>query len=513
VSIRIAHISDLHLGDDLVVRSLLDRRWYKNTEDSELFRNLSASLQDLKPDYLVITGDIVNKCDRQSFEHAAKKIQRLVSEAGLEIQTRLLVIPGNHDVKIFPDETQYFGRIQPFVEFLKDLFDEDNYRTRTERFLRVDVKRRLCFLCLDTSLRDKLAAAEGRIGEPQWRWAKRKMEELAATHADFRTFLKIAVLHHHPYPLAGGGSDKWMPLDDAGECQRFLEAHGFQVVLHGHKHYPRVDRKVFDNGNHVTVVSAGTACCPIPSENRAGNSFYFLECEPSTNLLRVTKILANQSKVFESGEVKNLPLFTPSERGYKMREYVNQVLITNGDGNCEILDRRIGLVADSEKGTGVNRIHFFLTGLPDAASIDTYESQGRAVTGIEYETPVANRHRERKGHFILASPLSWGDGSIDFDIRTEISRGFQMRRTDTQDSEAMSIENMHPTDELNLTMVFPPGFTVSPEPEFRDPLRRDPVLPDKVNHSVERDPFGNRFTLRVKAPQLGHVYGFKWPLP
>lgn len=511
---RIAHLSDLHFGDDLILRSLLDRRWYRNTEDAELVRNLSTCLRELKPDYLVISGDIVNKCDASSFGRAAAKVRKLTTDAGLDVASQLLVIPGNHDVNVFPAESQYFGRIQPFVEFLKALFEEDNYRTRTERFIRVDVERRVCFLCLDTSLRDRLAAAEGRIGEAQWNWARKKIQELSATYPDFRRFVKIAVLHHHPYPLAGGGPDKWMPLDDAGECQKFLEDHGFQIALHGHKHYATVARKSFANGNHVTVVSAGTACCPIPSENRAGNSFYFLECEPSTNVLRVTKVEANQSKVFQPGDPKDYPLFRPSERGYKMREYVNQVLITNADGNCEILDQRLGLVADSEKGTGVNQIHFSVSDLPPAARIDSYSFSGSSVKDIEYETPAANLHRERKGNFILKSPLKWGDGSVDFEVRTNITNGFRMRRSvpTAQESEAMVIENTHPADELTVTVVFPPGFSVSPEPVFADPSRRDPVMPASVNHIVERDPFGNRFTLRVKSPQLGHVYGLRWPL-
>jgi len=515
LTIRIAHLSDLHFGNDLILRALLDRRWYKNTEDQELLTNLGAALSSLKPkpDYLVVSGDLVNKCDAASFRTAAKNLRKLTESAGLSVRTQLLVVPGNHDVQIIPDEGQYFGRIQPFVEFLKELFEEDNYRTRTERFVRVDLDRRVCFMCLDTSLRDKLAAAEGRIGEPQWRWARRKMDELAATHADFHQFLKIAVLHHHPYPLAGGGSDKWMPLDDAGECQQFLQKYRFQLALHGHKHYPLVDKKLFNNGDHVTVISAGTACCPIPSENRAGNSFYVLDCETSTNLLRVTKVTANQSKVYEAEKKPDeLPLFRPSDRGYKMREYINHVLITNGDGNCEILDRRVGLVADSDKGTGVDKINFFLNGLPREATITSYTCGSECVVKIDYETPEADRHRERKGHFILRSPLQFGASSIDFELRTVITKGFTMRRAAGQDTEAMTIECIHPTDELTLSLAFPPGFSVSPEPVFIDPARRLPVAVSSVNHRLERDPFSNRFGLSVKGPILGHIYGFQWPL-
>lgn len=509
---RIAHLSDLHFGNDLILRSLVDRRSWWRTEDPELVTNLTSSLRDQKPDYLVVSGDIVNKCDGDIFKKAAAQLRDLTIGAGLDVASQLLVVPGNHDVKVFPDEDQYFGRIQPFIQFLKDVFREDNYRTRTERFIRVDLERRLCFVCIDTSLRDRLAAAEGRVGEAQWRWAKKKMSELASTHSDFRRFVKVAVLHHHPYPIPGGGRDKWMPLDDAGECQKFLEEHGFQIALHGHKHYPHVARKSFDSGNHVTVVGAGTACCPIPSENRAGNSFNVIDCEPSTNLLRITRVQANQNKVFEPGKPDMFPLFRPSQRGYKMREFISQAVINDADGNCEMLDRRLGLVADSEAGTGVNRIHFLLSGLPGEARIESYVCRGGGVDRIEFITPVADLHRERKGHFILKVPLAWGEASIDFEAVCKVSRGFRMTRSGVQDRESMIIENTHPTDYLTLILRFPNGFTASPEPIFNDPSRKDPVDHSTVSHSLERDPFENRFVLRVRAPQVGHFYGFTWPL-
>jgi predicted phosphodiesterase len=509
---KIAHLSDLHLGNDYVVRSLAAGRAWWGAEDPEIQASLAHSLRDLCPDYVVISGDIVNKSYPGSLTHAAATIRKLCRTAKIDLATQLLIIPGNHDVRVLPEESKYFARLQLFVEFLKDVFEEDNYRTRTERFLRLDVERRLCFLCLDTTLRNRLAIAEGIVGAAQWKWARRKVKELQSAHPDFRRFVKIVVLHHHPYPIVGDSREQFMQLEDAGEANAFFEEIGVQLVLHGHKHYPHVTLHPFPNKSHATIIGAGTACCPILAEQAGeGNSFNLIEVQPSANVLKVTRYKAAPNKAFVARRDVDLhPLFTPSEKGYKMREYRSHTRIKDENGNCEIRDQRFGLVADSAVGQGVHRIRFDLHGLPPDARIEDF-THSETVSEIVYETLAENRSRERRGAFVLKSPLAWGGDAVDFDSMAQLTRGFRMSAAQAG-VEEMSVRVSHPTDHLTIIVDFPDKFPVRPETVFQG-SNYEPVPGGQVAHELEVDPFTNRYTLMVRAPQLGHAYGLRWRLP
>ena len=99
-------------------------------------------------------------------------------------------------------------------------------------------------LALDSTLKrtgSKLEGqpiAEGMVGAAQLRWLERKVEKFQARYPDWSQYVKVAVLHHHPHPIADAGSDRFMQLIDAGEVIRALSKIGVHVVLHGHKHFP-----------------------------------------------------------------------------------------------------------------------------------------------------------------------------------------------------------------------------------------------------------------------------------
>lgn len=66
--------------------------------------------------------------------------------------------------------------------------------------------------------------------------------QLAAYATDLHQWIKIALLHHHPVLLPsfiepGKGVDSVL---NAKSLLRLLRDNGFQLVLHGHKHYPQV---------------------------------------------------------------------------------------------------------------------------------------------------------------------------------------------------------------------------------------------------------------------------------
>ena len=71
----IVHLSDLHLGNDFVWRSLMRGRTWWNAEDPKIVGGLAEALRALVPDYIVMSGDIVNKCSPSTFDGAVKTLQ------------------------------------------------------------------------------------------------------------------------------------------------------------------------------------------------------------------------------------------------------------------------------------------------------------------------------------------------------------------------------------------------------------------------------------------------------
>jgi metallophosphoesterase superfamily enzyme len=101
-SFTIVHLSDVHLGNDFFWRSTYRRRWYRNTEDPQLLKGLENALRKIKPVYVVLSGDVVNKCRKANFRHAAERLRKLFTDAGINVKEQVMVIPGNHDVRLFP---------------------------------------------------------------------------------------------------------------------------------------------------------------------------------------------------------------------------------------------------------------------------------------------------------------------------------------------------------------------------------------------------------------------------
>lgn len=197
----IAQISDLHCGSQYHIPSLATR--------------VVDEINELRPDALVVTGDLTDMGFRQEFKVAHRLISRMEVE-------NVLVLPGNHDARNVGD-----------LHF-EELFGS---RSTELRFRSVRI------VGLDSSEPDLDA---GRIGRNRYRW----IEERFSEPDEF----KIVALHHHLLPVPGTGRERNI-VYDAGDVLRVLGGSGCDVVLCGHKHVPHVWRL-----EDMIVVNAGTAC-------------------------------------------------------------------------------------------------------------------------------------------------------------------------------------------------------------------------------------------------------------
>ena len=90
MSVRIMHISDLHLGEDIIGRALWRRRAWWGTANPAITDGLKKAIRELQPDYIVISGDFVNKAQDETFLCAANYLRQLFLDSGFDIRERFV---------------------------------------------------------------------------------------------------------------------------------------------------------------------------------------------------------------------------------------------------------------------------------------------------------------------------------------------------------------------------------------------------------------------------------------
>lgn len=197
----IAHISDMHAGSQYFVPNLMDRA--------------VVELNELRPNVVVVTGDLTNEGFKQEYLLAKSYLDKIQCED-------LLVVPGNHD-----------ARNVGYVHF------EEMYGSRQTVCHRDGIS----IVGVDSSEPD---LDHGTIGRHRYKW----IADQFSVKADFRVFL----LHHHLLPIPGTGRERNM-VYDAGDTLEVLQACNANLVLSGHKHVPYAWRL-----EEIYTVNAGTVC-------------------------------------------------------------------------------------------------------------------------------------------------------------------------------------------------------------------------------------------------------------
>jgi 3',5'-cyclic AMP phosphodiesterase CpdA len=234
----LVHLSDLHCGAETFSPKTLETA----------IREINA----LKPDAIVITGDITNMGIIDQYELAAKYIKKFKCD-------RVLMGSGNHDF----DHTGFL---------LWDHFFPRPEMTTFENFMIGQLR---------TARPDRNT---GEVGYRQLVW----FEDLLKKHRDK---FKIVALHHHLVPIPDTGSRQNIVLD-AGDALRTLIGGEANLILCGHKHRPW---KL--NIENLTIVHAGT----VSSRRFRGffaNSYNIIRIERG-NIDAELKIVGGERVSFE----------------------------------------------------------------------------------------------------------------------------------------------------------------------------------------------------------------------
>jgi 3',5'-cyclic AMP phosphodiesterase CpdA len=228
---KVAHVSDLHFG----------------RTDARMVEQLRSHLVELRPDLMVVSGDLTQRARISEFAEARAFLD--------SIPAPRIVVPGNHDIALYNVYKRFVGPLRNYRRHISE--DVEPFYADAE------------LLALSVNTARSLTFKGGRINQGQ---VSQVRERLMASSPEV---IKILVAHHPldlpetiRQPLAGRARSA---LGALAKC-------GIDLILSGHLHVSRFAAPAEGlriGGHTALLVQAGTA---VSTRGRGElNSFNVIE--------------------------------------------------------------------------------------------------------------------------------------------------------------------------------------------------------------------------------------------
>jgi 3',5'-cyclic AMP phosphodiesterase CpdA len=216
---RLVHLSDLHFG----------------AHDPRLVEAVERSVDELKPDLVVVSGDFTQRAKTEEFEEACRFLERL-RDGGHEV----LGVPGNHDVPLYDVLRRFMSPLTRYKRYIDDVLCPV-HELRGATVLGINTARSLTF-------------KDGRINAEQ-------VEFIRDTFARSDSESVRVLVTHHPLFALTVGDDVQSAIGRQDMALDAVEEAGVDVLLAGHNHHASVNsaRDLVTRAGGALVVQAGTA--------------------------------------------------------------------------------------------------------------------------------------------------------------------------------------------------------------------------------------------------------------
>ena len=212
----IVHLSDLHFG----------------RVDYSVVEPLIATVNEVEPDVVAVSGDLTQRARSAQFEEARKFLEKLPGPQ--------IVVPGNHDVPLHNVFARFASPLNKYRRYITDDL-QPFYADEEVAVMGINTAR-------------SLTIKYGRINAEQIEGIR---ERLCSVADDV---IKIVVTHH-PFDLPEGHNENEL-VGRATLAMEALARCGADVLLAGHLHVGHTGHtteRYNIEGHSALVVSAGTA--------------------------------------------------------------------------------------------------------------------------------------------------------------------------------------------------------------------------------------------------------------
>lgn len=263
---KILVLSDLHIGQKARGKDLCpdgNNKWLdKNYKDDFIDFIIR---ENIKVDYLIIAGDISNEATYDEFSLGSAIIWDIAKALKLT-KSKVLLVPGNHDVdwKVLElanpeNEDDYnFRKTQRYDTFkngfnynrkLLDLFIEPFFTSWEYEDLFV--------VGFNSAWHDENneKVHHGLITDNIITQFEKHLHDL-----DIDSKIKLFITHHHLYPYSDPISHEadFSIMTNSENLLKALARNKFDMVVHGHKHIPRILTQEIDSIHPISLLCAGS---------------------------------------------------------------------------------------------------------------------------------------------------------------------------------------------------------------------------------------------------------------
>lgn len=356
--VKIAVVSDIHFYSS----SLAPTNEAKQNYQRQTGRNLSvlhevldtviSRISTQNPDFLFIAGDITHHGERQSHLDFVEKMRPL-----REKNIQILVIPGNHDVRI-PNAKKYTDtETSPTASVsakeFAEIYADFGYGTALKRdtaslsYL-TQLNDNTYLLCFDTNRyaeHTKNSISSGRILPSTLQWALEILRKANKNNIKVLGMMHHGLVEHTPY------QSTFFPaylIADWQEKASILADAGMEIVFTGHFHANDATSFTTPSGNTITDVETGSlAQYPFPyrlmelTKNQLTINAFFVESiagMPELASIYRQKLHANAISIAES-RLNALGLPLPDETKNRLIELIAQMVVLHAKGD-EIADEK-----------------------------------------------------------------------------------------------------------------------------------------------------------------------------
>jgi 3',5'-cyclic AMP phosphodiesterase CpdA len=216
---RLVHLSDLHFG----------------AHDEDLVAGIEQSVDALKPDLVVISGDFTQRARTEQFREACTFLEHL-RDHGHEV----LGVPGNHDVPLYDVLRRFLSPLARYRRFIDETLCP---------FIELPG---VAVLGINTAR--SLTFKDGRISEEQVEFIR---ETFSRTDAEATRVL----VTHHPLYAVPVGEEVERAVGRQELALDAIEEAGVDLLLAGHAHHASTHHAsdLVTRSGGALVIQAGTA--------------------------------------------------------------------------------------------------------------------------------------------------------------------------------------------------------------------------------------------------------------